>query len=131
MNGGWGTGTPLPASFPCRGRPHYSLFAVGPLLREAVIERRAQQVVEQQDGSTPQLKPLPPSQALPVAQEAQTGERRRHSQGQPQEEQGCLPAARSLAEGLEPPDRPRLTWSRPQHQTGARVSMTADPIGPG
>lgn len=115
MNGGWGTGTPLPASFPCRGRPHYSLFAVGPLLREAVIERGAQQVVEQQNGPTPQLKPLPSSQALPVAQEAQTGERRRHSQGQPQEEQGCLPA--QVRPGLQHEAR-RKDWS-PQTGPGS------------
>lgn len=41
------------------------------------------------------------------------------------------PAARSPAEGVEPPGGPRLTWSRPRHQTGARASMTADPTGPG
>lgn len=64
----------------------------GSLLREAVIERGAQQVVEQQDGPAPQLQPLPPSQALPVTQEAQAGVKREHNQGQQWEEQGPLPA---------------------------------------
>lgn len=41
------------------------------------------------------------------------------------------PAARSLVGGVEPSGRSRLTWSRQPHQTEARVSMTADPIGPG
>lgn len=51
---------------PCRARGQS-------LLREAVVERGAQQVVEQQDGPAPQLQPLPPGQALPIAQEAQAG----------------------------------------------------------
>lgn len=46
-----------------------------PLLREAVVERGAQQVVQQQDGPAAQFQPLPPGQALPVAQEAQAGGR--------------------------------------------------------
>lgn len=72
--------------------PPVAFTEAGSLLREAVIERGAQQVVEQQDGPAPQLQPLPPSQALPVTQEAQTGVKREHDQGQQQEEQGPLPA---------------------------------------
>lgn len=76
-NRGWDTiSHPLPLS-PVEGGP--DPFTVGPLLGVAVIEWGAQQVVEQQDGPTPQLQPLPPGQALPVTQEAQTGERRGHS----------------------------------------------------
>lgn len=50
-----------------------AILGAGSLLGEAVVERGAQQIVEQQDGPAPQLQPLPPGQALPLAQEAQAG----------------------------------------------------------
>lgn len=78
MNSGWGSGAPLPSS-PWLRAGHATRWGAWSLLGEAVVERGAQQVVEQQDSPAPQFQPLPPGQALPVTQEAQTGARRGHN----------------------------------------------------
>lgn len=78
MHRGWGTLVPLPP-LPSLKVGFILYRRAGSLLREAVVEGGAQQVVEQQDGPAPQFKLLPPGHALSVAQEAQTRVRRGHN----------------------------------------------------
>lgn len=104
----WGA-SPLP--LPCPAERVLCQARGQSLLGEAVVEGGAQQVVEQQDGPAPQLQPLPPGQALPVAQEAQAGGgdkvRASDSRGRgPACPREARPAAQSRTEGMGPPGRP-------------------------